>query len=119
MWCSIRVYDRPDYDFDDPSQRVAMLSVLLHEMIHAFLLLYSCPLKCQFDPRSSGHTGHAGAWQDAAYAVEKACNDSGCLGVDIDLGRLWCLKFEMEATGMQPPGDVGRWGFDLHEVYLA
>ena len=97
-----------------------MLGTLLHEMIHAFMFLYCCSSsKCHFDAESLGHTWHAAAWQDAAYAIEKACNDADFLGLDVDLDRMWHLTFEMKATGMQPPRNVGRWGFDLHEVYLA
>lgn len=59
-----------------------LLGILLHEMAHSFIQLYSCPvegyLSSQKLVESDGWTGHGPAWQDIAATIEKKAN--GFLG---------------------------------------
>ena len=48
------------------------IGTLLHEMIHAFMVLYGCKQSCcrrQFE--EAGKSGHGVAWLDAATRIER------------------------------------------------
>jgi hypothetical protein len=92
-----------------------IIGILLHEMVHAFLHLYGC-MGCQFQFQNVGIRGHATSFQDAAYAIEMASRDPDFLNLHVDLHRLDSFKDELEAMGMGPPRDVGKWGFDIQEM---
>jgi hypothetical protein len=95
------------------------VGTLLHEMIHAFISIYSqrgdgyCP--------DRGYTGHGLAWQFIAHAAEQAVGDPKLLGLQLNLGRGTSLYLEMYVTeeysgvtGLDGPGqlmDPERWGF--------
>jgi hypothetical protein len=71
---------------------------LLHEMIDAIILIYTCPCadcgnKYKFDLRE---TGHGRIWQAIAHAVENFCFNK--LGLEFDLGRALGLASEINAA---------------------
>jgi SprT-like family len=116
--CIITIYDTlPESTFEDRVQDY--VGTLLHEMIHAFISIYSqrgdgyCP--------DHGYTGHGLAWQFIAHAAEQAVSDPKLLGLQLDLGRGSSLYLEMYVTeeysgvtGLDGSGQVmdpERWGF--------
>jgi hypothetical protein len=86
-------------------------------MTHAFLKLYSCWYPpCRACLQHLGPTGHGFAWQDVAYAVEKAANDPNFLNIPVQLGRYDSLQVDLaEVKGHVPDLDLSRWGFDKRE----
>ena len=72
-------------------------SVLLHEMIHAFLQRWAnlrLPLsgKCL---EGFGRSGHGFAWQDISLALETAANDPTLTGMKLDLNREHSFRLEL------------------------
>ena len=68
---------------------------LLHEMIHAFIGIYTCSCAdCSNNYKPDvGKTGHGRTWQAIAYAVEIFCFNE--LGLELDLGRARGLASEV------------------------
>ena len=89
------------------------LGTLLHEMVHAFLMLWGCD-------RSScpKNEGHGGTFLDIAYALAKATRDSGFLNLKISLGLTVSLAVELQKTGERVPSDsqLARWGIRRDEL---
>ncbi|KAH8679798.1 hypothetical protein BGZ60DRAFT_428098 [Tricladium varicosporioides] len=121
----IRLYNRsqkPGYE-DQEYRLKCYLGTLLHEMLHAFLAIFSC--RCTtFDCKSlfSDHVGcygHLTAWQDAAHAIENATEvllgERLCLSRMPSLASDWAMSHEMPAKNETC---VGRWGMNYDEVYL-
>jgi hypothetical protein len=92
------------------------LGISLHEMIHVFLLSYSC--------RGGGCPGvllgtkklwHGEGWQDIAFAAENAVR--GLLGLDIDLLRMWCVVTELcFSEEVVEDAEVERWGLRSEDI---
>ena len=112
----IRIFRR-DVITDNMTRRIFYLGSLLHEMTHAFLELYSCWYSpCRACLQHLGPTGHGFAWQDSAYAVEKAANDLNFLNIPIELGCYDSLHFDLEEIKEHVPHlDLSRWGLDKRE----
>ena len=94
----------------------AYLGILFHEMIHVFLLTYSCRREgCEALLPGMGKLGHGEAWHDIAFAAETAMRK--LLGLEVDLLRKWCLVTELCLSG-EPVRDAGveRWGFEGDEI---
>jgi hypothetical protein len=113
IWCCIHVFDLP-YSCDH-EDRLWLIGTLLHEMVHAFLDIYSCT-GCRFEFQNVGISGHATSFQDAAYAIEMASCDPDFLNLHVDLNILYSLKDELEAMAMGPPRDATKWRFDIQEI---
>jgi hypothetical protein len=112
----IRIFRR-DVITDNMTRRIFYLGSLLHEMTHAFLELYSCwHSSCRLCLQHLGPTGHGFAWQDIAYAVEKAANDPKFLNLPVELGRYDSLHLELDEIKEHVPYlDLSRWGSDKRE----
>ena len=96
-------------------------SIVVHEMLHAFLHIYSC--HCGFCMKrrkvavngNSGASGHSPLFLNACRAIELAIK--GEFGRDFDTGLYESLKLEMEGSGWQPREDqFHRWGLIYFEV---
>ena len=83
-----------------------LVGTCLHEMIHAFLWLYSCSAVlpgCNTNIchdrriRTEGLSGHGRAWHFLAKAVEDATTE--LLDVQMDLGRMEALNNEIARGG--------------------
>lgn len=64
--------------------------ILLHEMTHAVLMLYSCHLcgPCRellFSARGAGRAGHGECWQLAGYSVEFAISQTVLTHLDMQI----------------------------------
>jgi hypothetical protein len=118
--CVITLYNMRGTTFEQRVQ--SYLGTLLHEMLHAYLVLY---VRGEYDPHPGchlgvGHTHHGVAWQNIAQALEQAVNDPKLLGLQLDLGRQDSLDLELYYTeerngfmGVDRPGqpmDPERWG---------
>lgn len=101
---------------DRDTRLLEYLATLLHEMCHAFLQLWGCDTgHCMQDANAGGPTGHAAAWQDICFAVEKATRKH--LKLAIDCNRIVAYALEMEATNGRPSvSGCARWGFDVSQV---
>lgn len=87
------------------------LSTLLHEMLHCFLDIYTCPRSsCRDNLKQLGRE-HGFAWQDAAYALEKAVTDTKYLNLPLMLERPFELVLELRKWGNPQIENLGRWGF--------
>ncbi|KAK0255490.1 hypothetical protein LTS09_009512 [Friedmanniomyces endolithicus] len=95
----------------DGRPRPGILSVLLHEACHAFLLLYSCRPECAACSEASqfglmDETGHGLAWQTLAFNVERSFNRFCSLPGPVDLNRRSAAKLEAEAGGFRPDNET-------------
>lgn len=80
---------------DDDSTEV--LAVLLHEMIHAFLMLFHCHCEACLKQSTTeiGYTGHGKAWEKMAIRIQNAA--SAKLGLQVDgIGRN--VRYELEVA---------------------
>lgn len=65
---------------------------LLHQMLHAFFQLWTCPRPHCFDKvYTNGEHRHWRIWQEVAFALEDAARDPSLLNLDLYLNRerLW------------------------------
>lgn len=110
--CHITLFDQKS-DHRKPRERLlGCLGTLLHEMCHAYIGIWGCTdTSCKTRIDNRGKRGHGFAWQDMAYAVEKACHNPNVLGMRLDLGRWQSLEKELKASGARQPPHLGRWGF--------
>jgi hypothetical protein len=113
-WCYIWVFTGEDV-VDAKTRRLYRIGVLLHEMVHAFLLFYGCCGQCSWDIQSDGY-GHRFAWQDAAYVVEKASRDPVFLNLPIDLDRYPSMVYELLTSKAKPPADADRWELNFQKL---
>jgi hypothetical protein len=95
------------------------IGTLLHEMIHAFIQVYTCRcahcVKKHTEYEREGQTGHGRTWQVIAHAVEKFCCNE--LGLELDLSRAYALAEEIHATRVEMPyGDCLDWELDDERV---
>ncbi|KAK4543281.1 hypothetical protein LTR36_005640 [Oleoguttula mirabilis] len=94
----------------------AIISNLLHEMCHAYILIYACFGECERPQCKKPHPtyiqkigakGHGRAWQMLAAAVEARANK--VLGIRVDLERVTAAWTEYQKSGVWPSnGDVQR-----------
>jgi hypothetical protein len=88
------------------TRTMSRIGTVLHEMIHAFLIIYGLP-QYMSDPRfrrfsGTGYTEDGVAWQDIAYALEKAFRDPILMDVKLPPGRdisLWTEILQLQARG--------------------
>ncbi|KAK0284294.1 hypothetical protein LTR35_006010 [Friedmanniomyces endolithicus] len=116
--CTIKLNpEHFDLRSTDGRPRPGILSVLLHEACHAFLLLYSCRPECAACSEASyvglvDETGHGLAWQTLAFNVERSFNRLCYLPGPVDLDRRPAAKLEAEAGGFRPDNETIRKLFD-------
>ncbi|CZR68695.1 uncharacterized protein PAC_18594 [Phialocephala subalpina] len=113
--CIIWVH-RATHIKDNRDQGLFGLSTLLHEMLRCFLDSYTCLTPSCRDGLSQLGKEHGFAWQDAAYALEKAVNDPTYLNLPLMLERSFELVSELKKWGKFPVKDLGRWGFTNKEL---
>lgn len=96
---TIEIWRRPDITIREDRLR-SYLETLLHEMIHAFLNIYTCLCsKCSYDiPRTIGHTGHGLPWHKIANSIESFVKTK--LNLELDLERRASLAIEIQASGL-------------------
>ena len=88
------------------------IAKLLHEMLHAFLQIYTC--QCS-ECRANGNaiadrdtTGHREQWVDSLRAIQSALFRD--LGWNLDLGIPESVSLEVTQTGWRPTGEqLLRW----------
>lgn len=74
----------------------AYVETLLHEMIHAFLELWTCDHKGCIDGfEKLGKSRHGKVWQEVALAIEDSVRDAGFLNLDLYLNRETSLALEI------------------------
>jgi hypothetical protein len=74
----------------------AYVETLLHEMIHAFLELWTCDHRGCIDGfEKLGKTRHGKVWQEVALAIEDSVRDAGFLNLDLYLNRETSLALEI------------------------
>jgi len=91
-----------------------MVGTLLHEMIHAYILLF---LKRDRVLELEGKTGHGFVWQEIAYALTIAINDPSLINFHhkLDLGRDDSLMYELERHGAHVVVDASKWGLGIRK----
>ncbi|ESZ95116.1 hypothetical protein SBOR_4483 [Sclerotinia borealis F-4128] len=96
----IEIWRRPDITNRQERLR-SYLETLLHEMIHAFLNIYTCLCsKCSHDiPKTVGHTGHGLPWHKIANSIESFVRSK--LDLKLDLERRASLAMEIQASGLE------------------
>jgi hypothetical protein len=72
------------------SRAMGRMSTLLHEVVHAYLRVYTCTMCTGRDIVVDDISGHGVAWQHVAGAVERAAFPF--LGVPLSLGRFRVIK---------------------------
>lgn len=81
-----------------------LLGTLAHEMVHAFIRLFSC-LADECDWERHGRTGHGRTWEVIARAIERSVNADFGLGIDLGIGyNVKCEGTSSETIG----GTEGR-----------
>ena len=91
------------------------VSVLLHEMIHAFMSLYACRrYNCDREPENVGVTGHGEAWCHTAQALEKGVGEH--FAIFLDMKAMISYARELRHAGGTPSSKVYEWGFDKGTV---
>ncbi len=85
------------------------VGIVLHEMIHAFLLCWGCDYAGCSDANDRLGKDHGPIWQDIAYALERAARDPKFLNLDVRLSRVSALAAELHGTGRSPQS-IGRSG---------
>lgn len=97
--------------FSDP--KAFMLGTLLHECVHAFLLMACCSeyhhRSCPCD-NELGATGHGGTWVRLASHVEAVAVEhlsEHCAGL-IDLSISTSMDYEFIKSGQVPPQSLTR-----------
>jgi len=99
--------------YDDGYGRIIKhVATLLHEMIHAFLLIYMARtyywLPARFN-NGRGYTGHGSAWHDIAYALEQAV--TRLMGVNLEMGREISMWTELQKAKWRGEKiDPSKWG---------
>ncbi|TKA25407.1 hypothetical protein B0A50_06274 [Salinomyces thailandicus] len=105
-----RVTSLARYELQD--SRIRFVSVLLHECVHAFIMLYSCGWECQHEAcmaaykADEGWTGHGWAWVSLATAVQRI--SSMVFSLDITVGVL-CRGTLQEFKATQYNLDNADW----------
>jgi len=108
-------------NFQDPTKRLRQYTdTLLHEMLHAFLGIYTCmggadcPSKIACEERfkeAIGFSGHRGQWQEAALEMEIAA--PAFLGQEFYMNRDASLREEGEEyIASLSRETLDDWGFD-------
>ncbi|PMD45415.1 hypothetical protein L207DRAFT_578333 [Hyaloscypha variabilis F] len=72
--------------------------ILLHEMIHAFLMCWACDFEDCSDAKDVFGKGHGPAWRDIAYALESAARDLSFWNLELGRGRGEALAIEVTAV---------------------
>jgi hypothetical protein len=114
----LKLYKR-DYQFPRRRDRLnSFLGTVLHEMIHAFHLLWGCKYRwCERKIENEGKSGHGWAWQDTAYALEMAVRDRQFLVLDIVLGRDMALADALHREKLGIPRQLlPKWGLRYEDV---
>lgn len=92
--------------------------MLLHEMLHAFFAMYCC--RCSEQCLERYHqevgNGHGRAWQNCAFAIEKA--SERIFPQMLELGRTQGLVGDWVATGLLPfrEEDLPPWELEYSKV---
>jgi len=82
---------------DSAFDTILLLSTLIHEMCHAFLLIYACDVSgCREKRAHSGETGHGSAWEAMAVAVDRTALRA--FSMNPDLGISYCTSLEGDST---------------------
>jgi hypothetical protein len=109
----------------EPRRRLRLIGyigTLLHEMIHTFLELWSCPNRdCNRRHEANGVTGHGYLFLDISYALQRAAMDRGLLGLDLDVTNECSLAEELKEAGRReiPRHRLAGWGFRYEYVVRA
>ena len=116
--CIITIFK--DNDREPCDRLFEYVAVLLHEMAHAFLELYTCyRLSCRNDINWLGVSGHGFAWQDMAFSLTKAVRDRQLLNLPLNLARYQNFAKELHKSNVSMPRDLARWGFKREDfVYM-
>jgi hypothetical protein len=87
LGCNIQVFTNTRRYIAKPHLRrlEVYLGILLHEMAHAVLQLYTCICEPFCSQRKGNEAGHGASWQAIAYAAQYAALK--LLGLQLDLGR--------------------------------
>jgi hypothetical protein len=90
---------------------VFRLGTLLHEVCHAFLLIYMCPKCKNWEVYFDQFAGHGWAWQRIAAQVESMAQLK--LGLPLDLGRFTAIQCNWKDHKTWPSVDeVDQWDLE-------
>lgn len=97
-YCTITIYERPADEADGESRLRHCVGTLLHEMVHCFIMVYTCPcpscaetFKAQYGQKHHGETWHILA-TDLQKAVRDILGIAVDLGIDIAMAEEWFLS---------------------------
>jgi hypothetical protein len=117
--CKVVLYDRLPEENTRYKRLRGYLGTLLHEMIHAFFRLWACDYdECSYTWDSIGKRGgeHGVAWQDVAFALEKAVRDEKLLNLDLKLDREAAFALELFVDDRELVGMDFEWNLEGEEV---
>ncbi|KAF1955258.1 hypothetical protein CC80DRAFT_91048 [Byssothecium circinans] len=102
-------------DIGERSLLMNLLGTILHEAVHAFLMLYSFPTLCH-NPRFWG-AWHGRPWQVLAENVEKVFYH--LTGLPVLLGRFDAIRVNWPHVFPLPTtADFDEWNFEREATYL-
>jgi hypothetical protein len=113
------LYDRLPEENTRYKRLRGYVGTLLHEMIHAFFRLWACDYdECSYTWDGIGHRGseHGRAWQDVAFALEKAVRDDKLLNLDLKLDREAAFALELFVDDREPVGMNLEWNLEGKKV---
>jgi hypothetical protein len=91
------------------------LSLLLHEMCHAFLTSYACRARrYHLKASQAGKDSHGEAWCDLALSVEQGVEKT--FGLRLDLDRRRSYAWGLLVAGGLKSSKIGEWGFSENEL---
>ncbi|CZR55048.1 uncharacterized protein PAC_04934 [Phialocephala subalpina] len=115
-FAAITIY-QPDF-LGDPEHRLrSYIETLLHEMVHAFIIIHTCYCnRYERDFEAEGQHGHGITWHAMTTELEDFVKERLCL--EVDLGILTAMAEEWHSTGAELD-NVDRRGLGLDEVKEA
>lgn len=119
LQANIHILERVAIEETYAQRKQNYLQILLYEMIHAFVQIYTCRCADCFEKYkaydAAGKTGHGRTWQVISHAVQKFCCNE--LGLKLDLYREDGLTREIHATRVEMPyRDCLNWELDAARV---
>lgn len=85
------------------------LGTLLHELVHAFVEMYTCRNCPAWDANVDCARGHGHVWQSIAYWVEEAARET--LTIPVSLGRFRAIQSQWDGMTVFPtPAEAKSWG---------
>lgn len=102
------LHDKPPQGSVVNDLAMSRFGALLHELCHAFLVVYACKKCPSYNAHVRNFAGHGFAWQRIAYSIELAAHR--VLGLKFSMDRLHSITRNWESRQVLPsPEEMERW----------